>query len=30
VLVLLVNIGTRSAERRLLHWHPSVRKEGVE
>ncbi|MDQ2624356.1 MAG: ABC transporter permease [Actinomycetota bacterium] len=30
VLGLLVNIGTRIAERRLLHWHPSVRKEGVE
>lgn len=29
LLGLVVNLGTRIAERRLLHWHPSVRKEGV-
>ncbi len=28
-LGLLVNLGTRLVERRVLHWHPSVRKEGV-
>lgn len=28
-LGLLVNIGTRLVERRVLHWHPSVRKERV-
>ena len=30
LLGLVVNLGARLAERRLLHWHPSVRKEGVE
>src|SRR5690554_2054964 len=30
LLGLVVNLGTRYAERRLLHWHPSVRKEGVQ
>lgn len=28
-LGLLVNVGTRLVERRVLHWHPSVRTEGV-
>jgi ABC-type nitrate/sulfonate/bicarbonate transport system permease component len=28
-LGLLVNLGTRLVERRVLHWHPSVRTEGV-
>ncbi|WP_246169127.1 ABC transporter permease [Actinotalea subterranea] len=28
-LGLLVNLGTRAVERRVLHWHPSVRKEGA-
>ncbi|ADG73206.1 binding-protein-dependent transport systems inner membrane component [Cellulomonas flavigena DSM 20109] len=28
-LGLLVNLATRLVERRVLHWHPSVRKEGV-
>ena len=29
-LGLLVNLGTRAVERRVLHWHPSVRKEGPQ
>lgn len=28
-LGVLVNLGTRLLERRLLFWHPSVRKEGL-
>ncbi|GEK18279.1 nitrate ABC transporter permease [Cellulomonas persica] len=28
-LGLLVNLATRLVERRVLHWHPSVRKEGA-
>jgi len=27
LLGLLVNLGTRAIERRVLHWHPSVRRE---
>ena len=30
LLGLLVNLGTRAIERRVLHWHPSVRKEGPQ
>jgi len=29
LLGLLVNLVTRLVERRVLHWHPSVRREGV-
>ena len=29
LLGLGVNLVTRLVERRVLHWHPSVRKEGV-
>lgn len=29
-LGLLVNVGTRAIERRVLHWHPSVRREGPQ
>ena len=29
LLGLLVNLTTRLVERRVLHWHPSVRKEGA-
>ncbi|MBO0922101.1 ABC transporter permease subunit [Cellulomonas sp. zg-ZUI222] len=29
LLGLLVNLATRLVERRVLHWHPSVRREGV-
>lgn len=29
-LGLLVNLGTRAIERRVLHWHPSVRREGPQ
>ncbi|MCR6648828.1 MAG: ABC transporter permease subunit [Cellulomonas sp.] len=29
LLGLLVNLATRLVERRVLHWHPSVRKEGA-
>lgn len=28
ILGLVVNLGTRAVERRVLHWHPSVRTEG--
>nr|WP_261765564.1 ABC transporter permease [Actinotalea fermentans] len=30
LLGLLVNLGTRAIERRVLHWHPSVRREGPQ
>lgn len=29
LLGLLVNLGTRAIERRVLHWHPSVRREAA-
>lgn len=29
LLGLLVNLGTRAVERRVLHWHPSVRREAA-
>ena len=29
LLGLAVNLVTRLVERRVLHWHPSVRKEGA-
>ena len=30
LLGLVVNLGTRAIERRVLHWHPSVRREGPQ
>jgi len=27
---LVVNLGTRAIERRVLHWHPSVRRDGPQ
>lgn len=30
LLGLLVNLGTRVIERRVLHWHPSVRREAPQ
>lgn len=30
LLGLLVNLGTRAVERRVLHWHPSVRREAAQ
>lgn len=30
MLGLAVNVGTRAVERRVLHWHPSVRKEAPQ
>jgi ABC-type nitrate/sulfonate/bicarbonate transport system permease component len=30
LLGLLVNLGTRAIERRVLHWHPSVRRETAQ
>jgi ABC-type nitrate/sulfonate/bicarbonate transport system permease component len=30
LLGLLVNLGTRVIERRVLHWHPSVRREAAQ
>ncbi len=30
LLGLLVNLGTRTIERRVLHWHPSVRREAAQ
>lgn len=29
LLGLLLNLGTRAIERRVLHWHPSVRREAA-
>jgi len=29
MLGLLVNLGTRAIEKRVLHWHPSVRREAA-